>query len=233
MGMYDCRCMVTGVSLKGADAALVLLQRVGEVEVPITFAINGNYNRFGSIDGIDEDANTRLVRQYFVDALRTGEFEIDEPYWRACKCSPIETIDQLLQGIERGINDGNPARLLGQSVTFALIAQVVWDAIVELTPQLRKVNAAWFSGFLGAAPGAERIYTGALAEVTGPASELAAVDVFLKDRGVSWRTTEAGGQDYGEEMRQYLAEARQAFADSEPILDALRHYENAAADLLD
>jgi len=61
MGFYDCRCMATGVSLKGADAALVLLHRAAGEYAPISLAIKGNYNRLGAIDGVDEDANTRLV----------------------------------------------------------------------------------------------------------------------------------------------------------------------------
>ena len=83
MGLYDCRCMISGVSLKGADAVLVPLQRPHGDYVPIALAVKGNYNRLGSIDGIEEDANTRLVLGFFQAGLRTGAFAVDEEYLRA------------------------------------------------------------------------------------------------------------------------------------------------------
>ena len=90
MGFYDCRCMVSGVSLKGADAALVLLQQAGEAYRPIALAIVGNYNRLGSIDGIEEDANTKLVLEYFLGKLRSGAFAVDVDYFQGLDCYPIE-----------------------------------------------------------------------------------------------------------------------------------------------
>src|SRR5262245_5127252 len=131
MGFYDCRCMVTGVSLKGVDASLVLLNKSADQYRPFALAIRGNYNRLGSIDGIKEDANSRLVLGYFLNALGAGSFTVDEQYLRLCECFPIRTIEQLLQGFERNMNDGpGHAVLDGQSVEFALIVQAVWDGIV-------------------------------------------------------------------------------------------------------
>src|SRR5262252_9175675 len=80
VGFYDCRCMVTGVSLKGSDAAAVLLQKAAGVYRPIALAMKGNYNRLGTIDHISEDANTRLVLKFFLAKLG-GAFVIDEPCW--------------------------------------------------------------------------------------------------------------------------------------------------------
>jgi hypothetical protein len=74
MGFYDRKCMVTGVSLKGADAALVLLHQSFDNYVPLALAVKGNYNRFGSIDGIEEDANTQSILQFFQESLRSGAF---------------------------------------------------------------------------------------------------------------------------------------------------------------
>lgn len=141
MGLYDSRCMITGVSLKGADAALVLLQPAANGYVPISLAIKGYYNRLGSIDGIEEDANTRLVLRYILDRSGAGAFQVNE---------------QCLAGHE----------------------------------------------------------------------------CFLSERGLNWRPTDAGGQDYTDEMRQYLDEARRAFADSPTLMAALDRYENEVGDLL-
>src|SRR5262245_3985750 len=89
MGMYDGRCMVSCVSLKGADAALVLLQQSGDAFHPMELAITGNYNRLGSIDGL-EDANTQLVFDYFQRKLASGEFVVDVDYLSGHEFYPID-----------------------------------------------------------------------------------------------------------------------------------------------
>jgi hypothetical protein len=73
MGFYDCRCMVTGLTLEG-DATLVVLRQAGDAYQPITLGIAGSYDRYGSIDGVEEDVNTGLVFSYFLDRRRDGRF---------------------------------------------------------------------------------------------------------------------------------------------------------------
>jgi len=112
MGFYDCRRMVTGVSLKGAGAALVLLHQSSDQYVPMALAVKGNYNRLGSIDGIDEDANTQSALRFFQEGLRSDAFIVDEEYLRGHGCFPIQTIEDLLQGFERNMNDGERIAVL-------------------------------------------------------------------------------------------------------------------------
>src|SRR4051794_22109502 len=50
MGFYDCRCAVTGVGLKGADAVLVLLQEDAGRYRPMALGMAGHYNRAGAVD---------------------------------------------------------------------------------------------------------------------------------------------------------------------------------------
>jgi hypothetical protein len=224
--------MVTGVSLKGADTALVLLQQSGERYAPLALAIKGNYNRLGSIDGIEEDANTRLVLQFFLERLRSGAFVVDEEYLRAHRCFPIRTIENLLEGFERNMNDGaGRAVLNGQQVVFALIARAVWDTVAQAAPPPFESVPNLFERVFAASPVGSGIYAGSLESVAGQIGELAAVDSFLTSRGMPWRPSEATGQDYPEEMRQYLDEARRTFSDSPTILAALRSYEQEVGDL--
>jgi hypothetical protein len=226
--------MATGVSLKGADAALVLLQQATGEHVPMALAIKGNYNRLGSIDGVEEDANTRLVLRFFLDGLQSGAFRVDEEYLASHRCFPIRTIEDLLQGCERNMNDGpGHAVLHDQPVVFGLVARAVWDTIAQAAPTPNESVSAVFQRLLGVSSVGAAIYGGVLGEVAGHIGELAAVDAFLRGRGLAWQPTEGGGQDYPEEMRQYLAEARQAFADSATIMTALRRYEEAVAELLE
>ncbi len=234
MGLYDCRCMATGVSLKGADAALILLQQAAGTYRPIALAIKGTYDRLGSIDMIEEDANTRLVLRFFLGGLQSGALRVDEESLAAHHCFPMRTVEDLLRGFERNMNDGGGyAELHGQPVVFALIARAVWDTIAQVGPPPVGPVSAVFNRLFGASPVGTAVYAGSLEEVALHIGELAGVDAFLRGRGLAWRPTEGGGQDYPEEMRQYLAEARHAFADSAPIMAALHRYEEEVAELLE
>ena len=233
MGLYDCRCMVTGVSLKGADAALVLLQQAGAVCHPIALPIKGAYNRLGSIDGLDEDANTALILKYFLERLRREEFVVDQDYLRTHHCFPIENIEQLLAGFERNINDNDSAAVLnGRPVVFALISRAVWDAIASSSPPPSGPAPTLFQRLFKGVPAAEGIYRGNLAKVAGHLEELSGVYKFLAGRGLTWRPAEDPSQHYPEEMRAYLEAARQAFRDSPVALKGLNDYEAEVADLL-
>jgi hypothetical protein len=55
MGFYDCRCMITRISLRGARAVLVPIILLSQSEnryAPFGLGIKGTYNRLGSIDMI-------------------------------------------------------------------------------------------------------------------------------------------------------------------------------------
>jgi hypothetical protein len=234
MGLYDCRCMVTAVSLKGADAALVLLQQAGDSYHPVALPIKGTYNRLGSIDFIREDANTRLVLTYFRARLKDGGFVVDAGYFRDRGCYPIKTIERLLTCFERNMNDYfNAAVLGGQRVVFALICRAVWDAVARASPPAREPASARFQRLFGGVAVAEEIYRGSLAEVSKPLKELSAVSEFLTDQGLGWRPADHPGQHYPEDMRQYLVEARRTFSGSAAVLDGLKAYERKVSWLLE
>jgi hypothetical protein len=54
----------------------------------------------------------------------------------------------------------------------------------------------------------------------------------MTSREMAWKPADDPGQDYADDMLQYLTEARRAFIDSTVILAALRAYELEVADLL-
>jgi hypothetical protein len=224
MGFYDCRCMITGVSLKGADAALVLLQEAGETHHPIALPVKGAYNRLGCIDGIRQDANTALILKYFLDKLPRGEFVV------APGCLPVENLERLLAAFERNINDNSQTAVLsGRPVMFALISRAVWDAVASSAPPLSAPTATVFQRLFKGVRAAEGIYRGNVAAVAGHLQELAGVHQFLAGRGLTWRPAEGASQHSSGEMRAYLEAARQAFRDAPVVLKGLRAYETEVA----
>jgi hypothetical protein len=233
MGFYDCRCMVTGVSLKGAGAALVLLQPTGAVHHPIALSIKGAYNRLGGIDQIKEDANTELILRYFLDKLKRGDLVVDQNYLRTHKLYPIENLEQLLAAFERNINDNDAAAVLsGRPVVFALVAGAVWGAVAAAAPPPSAPASTVFQRLFKGVPAADGIYRGHLTQVSGPLRELAGVHKFLAGRGLTWRPAEDPSQHSADEMRAYLEAARQAFRDAPVVLQGLKAYEAEVAELL-
>jgi hypothetical protein len=225
--------MVTGVSLKGTDSVLVPLQQIGSPYSPVALAMKGNYNRLGSIDGIGEDVNTALVLAFFLDNLRDGEFVVEQDYLRSYGFYPIQTIEHLLSGFERNINDYERAAVLnGKPVVFALICRAVWDAVARAAPPIRETDTLVFRHLFKDAPVAEGIYGSSLAAVSGHLRELSAVNEFIAGRGIVWRPPEDPSQHYDEEMRQFLDEARRRFSDSAVVLEAVNKYEREVGDLL-
>jgi hypothetical protein len=233
MGFYDCRCMVSGVSLKGADCALVLLEEVGRGHRPVALAITGNYNRLGSIDGIDEDDNTELVLRYFLDRLKSGEFVVDEDY-----CGPdhypITDVEGLLWAFERNQNDDPTVALLGgRPIKFALISRAVWNAIARAHRPDQGTPEGHFQELFAGVPIAEQTYRGRLEDVSQHLPELSAVNAFLTVRQIRWSPPKDLDQHYTEEMRKYLAAARRKFRDSSELLQGLDAYKREVGDLLD
>ena len=233
MGFYDCRCMVSGVSLKGSDAALVLLQQSVKEYRPIALAVTGNYNRLGTIDGLDEDDNTELLLKFFHDRLGDGAFVVDDEYFRSADEYSIEDLEQLLCAFERNLNDYDKTAVLnGSPVVYALVARPVWDAVVK-ADQGGGSATEQFRGLFGEVPVAEAIYRGSLSKVSRPLRELSAVNRFVAGRGIVWRPPDDFSQHYTDEMQEYLAEAEQTFRDTPFLLAALKAYRKDAADLLE
>jgi hypothetical protein len=233
MGFYDQRCMVTGVSLKGTDAALVLLGQTGVAHYPIALAIKGTYDRLGCIDNIEEDANTALVLAFFQARHRAGELTAD---LGSANVEDIDGIENLLKVFERNVTMGEDAGLLhGRRILYALVCRVVWDALAKAGPAEKGATSALFERLFADVPIAHEIYRGGLTKVARHLRELAAVNHFLAGRGLAWRAPEpeSAEQHYDEEMRQFLAEARGTFHGAPVVLRALDDYEGEVADLLE
>jgi hypothetical protein len=224
--------MITGVSLKGSEAALVLLQQHEEAYHPIALALTGQYDRLGSIDMIGEDDNTELILRYFLNQLRARAFVVREDYLRSHESFPIETVEHLLHGFERNMNDHSTAAVLnGQRIVFALCAATVWNEIARSAKAAD--DRATFDRLFGAAPVPREIYGERLSDVSQQLREFAAVSNFLAGRNIPWTPATDVSQHYGDDMREYLEEARASFHDAAFVLEGLKAYEREVSDLLE
>jgi hypothetical protein len=233
MGFYDYRCMATGVSLKGSDAALVLLDEVDGRHVPIALAITGCYNRLGAIDMINEDANTDLVLAWFLDRMKAGALVIDESELRGEGSESID-IEALLGLIERNVTMGEDTFVLdGRRLGYALIALPIWEAIVRTSSASEETSEQLFERLFGGRAIPAAIYKDNLGQVADGLRELAAVDDFLGGAGLPWRPPEDPEQHYTDDMREHLEGARQVWAHCPALLGGIDAYAQQVGDLLE
>lgn len=230
MGLYDCNCLVTGVSLLHQQTALVILRRVGDVFTPVTLALHGDYNMQGTIS-VDADAHSALVLNYFMDRYDGGSFiAADDTTRPEYRMPPTrEHIQSLVDLIERtttcsevntsfGPHGGGhaPSTLLdGDFIVHALIAQPVWDAIARHHEAPLQSAEERFSHVLRDSA-SQQIYEGQIPKLTTRIDELARVDAFLAEYGMAWRPPGSTACRYpstyndheDEDVREWLDRAR-------------------------
>lgn len=222
MGFYDCLCSLTGVSLKGSKTALVLLRANGEGFVPLTLAIHGQYNRLGSIDMLDEDAHTAWLMKAIRAEAKAGRLTFDEDL-----DDPLENLEAFLQGCERNLNEAGPEGCLcwqGQPVLFALVANVVWTALVGAAKPNAATPAALAETFFGSSPLGVPAKQADQEPFASKLHELRAVTEFMATLPTTWQPTPADGQHYTDDLQQFLEEARARFAGIPPLPEALDAY---------
>jgi hypothetical protein len=107
MGFYECRCLITGISLREAKTVLVPIFPLNDgTYSPFALGIKGTYNRSGSIDSIEENIHTQLLLRYFIEKFTTGDYFIDDAYLngasRITSCHPIITTENgyVVLGVE-------------------------------------------------------------------------------------------------------------------------------------
>lgn len=88
-----------------ARSVLLPLQQLRGVWSPITLPIVGTYNRSGSIAGIEENANTDRILEYFSIKRATNDFVVDEGYLRDFGLAPVNTIERLLGAFQCNVHD--------------------------------------------------------------------------------------------------------------------------------
>lgn len=239
MGFYDTRCMVTGLNLRVMDTTLVLLSAGPDGYRPISLGLHGTENGYGVVDGVERDANADAVLGYFRERIRDGRARLADGARRVVADQPDTypaNIDTLLFFAERNnlveFGQDDPALTLdGRLVRFAMIATVVWDALVAAAVARPEPVEERFAALFAGAPVADEIYRGRLAGVAGEVRAMDAVAGFLAARGQAWAPPSEPAQPYPTDVgmlygrTEFLAEARRDHADDPVLGAALDAYE--------
>lgn len=233
MGMWDYQCMITGISLRAAEATVVALRRTEHGHRPVTLGISGTYDRYGAVDNIDGDLNTRLVAAYFRDHVRyvaapgPGAAAVAHGWADTEVRSPtatgdIETaISHLAVSTTACSGDtfyGMPVATSphGTSLVLAFVARPVWDALAGRHP----VDGA-FDEVFAQAPEAHDIYAGHLPDLAAQADHLRRVDRFLARRGMRWSPPDDSDQFWIDEELALAELAMRTYADVPELVEVL------------
>jgi hypothetical protein len=236
MGMWDLRCMATGLPLTPNDpATAILLTRAGDGYRPAALGLCGIYNCYGTIDSVIEDVNAELVWTYATERLADGRLVVGAGE----SLEPTDTVDNLLEAVERNslaFLEDDPARfepavtLDGETIHHALIYQPVWDGLSAGAAQDRGPVDALFKRLFGGSAIAREIYPARLGEVAGLVRQLGAVSDFLLARGLSWAPPGEARQRYPVDLgarfdvaalRGFVEEARRDAGDVEALRAAI------------
>lgn len=233
MGFFDYRCSLTGVSLKTCDAVFLPLNNVNGEYKPLTLGIKGCYDRLGTIDGIKEDKNTNSILKFFQQAHDTGALVFNKLTLKGLYCYPIKNIEDLLRCFERNIADApKPAELDGVPIQYALIEKQTWEFLVEHSTLAEEAPEVMWESLFPASSVARRIYKKRESEVLPQLRELYRVSLEMKAHGIEWKPVDDLGQHFGEEMTEFLKEAKARFKDAPLFLGALAPYEKDVNEFL-
>lgn len=240
MGFYDCRCMLTGVSVDFVGATAVILRCTAAGYEPVALGLSGEYDGYGTIDGIPDDGNSTLVYEYFARESRSGRFtarihpledlvEFDDDFNLDALIGLIESSWSLSPTFEGDDFEVLPLAVLdGDPLVFALIAQPIWDAVAAV-PGEASLHAAF-----GEATVPQEIYGSHLADVDRQLRDFAAVHAFVRAHQLRWAPpadpaqrypTEMGSQRDNDENAEFIAQARADYRDSPVLLAGLDAYE--------
>lgn len=217
MGLFDYRCMITGLSLKSSKTVLVLLEKTGDDYVPIALPVFGEYNRLGAIDSIHENQNTKTIFQFFQSKIHSGDVKVDweEVYHNGEFLKKIDTIEHLFTAIERGVTmEYDCVTLNGKRIEYSLIDTNIWNEISRYN--LYKNDSA-----LNYSDTWVLIYPETSVDSDDLIAQFNNVRNFMHKNQIQWTPPNDAEQHYDEDVTDFLEEAKATFKDEPYIMSGI------------
>lgn len=233
MSVHDVRCMVSGISLLGAQTALILLSRSPEASAwqLAGLPLWGVYLGTGTLEEVNHGANAELLLEAFAEAAAANELRID---WEQLGMAafPFDCIEDILMLLACARIHAPEAVIWGQEVvSYALVEAHFGAALMSREPvglSDLKIEELPDVVFAKAACG-QRIYSRLSARSLKQKCQfglsflgLAAFAEQLEDQQI-----EPAGPFFVAEPGQkerWLAAALETFAEAPDIVEALEEY---------
>lgn len=221
MGLFDYRCMISGLSLKSSKTTLILLEKAGDNYLPIALPVFGQYNRLGAIDMIEENKNTKDILTFFQSKINSGEIKVDweEVYWQGEFLKKIENIEQLFTAIERSVTmEYDCVTLNKQRIEYSLINTRIWNEIVCFDFENKEPNLIPSKTW-------KEIYNQPNSDYDYLEHQFKKAQNFLNKHNLKWTPPNDSGQHYDEEVNDYLEQAKSKFIDEPLMMNGILAYE--------
>lgn len=226
MGSYDYRCLLSGISLRGADCVAIVIQREGQGWQPASLPMRGRYNGYGAIESrfrersyLDDQAT-----RSFEDAVGEGRIKLDTEAAFQWRRSDREGLDRMVATIERATTGHGTVVFSGRRVAHTLMDATFFDAVCAELAETQESTSALLERVLPTALG--RWWYGDLAEspIRDVQSQLrrgllqvAAVSAWMQQHGIEWATPPVfdgpGEQHYENQILASYRAARSRFAE--------------------
>lgn len=226
MGLFDYRCMITGLSLKSSKTVLILLEKSGDNYAPIALPVFGEYNRLGAIDSIDENQNTKTILQFFQSKIHSGEVKVDweEVYYNGEFLKSIDTIEHLFTAIERSVTmEYDCVTYNGKRIEYSLTDANIWNEISRYN--LYKNESSQINSDTWKA-----IYLEPLTDSDDLIAQFNNVQNFMNKNQILWTPPNNAEQHYDEDVTDFLEEAKVTFKDEPYIMSGISIYERVLHD---
>ena len=221
MGLYDYRCMITGLSLASSKTILVLTAKYETTYLPVALPVSGQYNRLGAIDMITEDQNCASILAYFQSKINSGDVKVDwsEVYWNGSFLNQIVNIEQLFTAVERGVTmEYDCVTLHNNRIEFSLIDATIWAELIHFDGTQQETNRSHPDTW-------HEIYKNPVPDYDQSVIAFNNVQCFLDKHKIKWLPPNDSGQHYEEEVAAYLEAAKSKFQDEPLILKGIAEYE--------
>jgi hypothetical protein len=239
MGMFNERCMVTGIRLHEVTVVLLTEQDDGSFQA-CTLPVEGRWDYYGGIEELVNDAHCAHLVAALRDAIRNKSLRVD---FDACDRDPVGPSDdgptlysKLVNALGSDAFDKGRNAVLGRRlVRAAMIAREVADALTAST----RAKGLQLQDLIAWKKQGELFYSRcSRARLADGVRRLSALQQALRSRRIQWSPT---GPTYtqfsGDEARQAIHEGAVRYAGDRPIQRALlknaRYYHDEKLKLSD
>lgn len=226
VGLYDFRCPITGLSLRGSDAVHIALVAVTpERWAPLSLPIRGSYDRLGSIDFITPDEMTALFVDGFARMVKAGRIQATSArneFATFIRAPGLEALLKLFACVNTdSIWASSPFTLDGRQMRQMLIQADVFEALAPDVPTRAPGYEALEQQLNGAPidPLAREMFEEMIIgdddlrlRASVALTRVAALDAWLAARDRTWAPGNETGQFYTSIDREFALAARRNLA---------------------
>ncbi|MFT3835494.1 MAG: hypothetical protein QM723_00660 [Myxococcaceae bacterium] len=232
MGVFDYRCALTGLPIRGGRAMGFMVWRSGKTQwTNASLPVRGTYDSYGRLEDIDVDFNTRLLESSWDEAVESGHLTVGREAQSEFRKSETTTwsrrprtgIEKIFAGLERATTvEVGMVKFAGAPLCQMMVDEGVYEEVLANAPDVPEPKIdELFPNVLGQTIYAELARAPA---AKGRLQELAKFSKFFTQH-VKWRPGSADdmiGQYGREDELACWLEARRTFVKSPWLVEALR-----------